>query len=404
MSTRTVRYLTEEQARQRAASGRQAFFDVLLPSDDDLPVVVTDGTAVLRLYDVIDSWGGFWGVSASQVAAALDGLPEDVATIEVHLNCPGGEATEGIAIGNLLRQDPRRVVAVTDGLCASAATVVAMGADEVVMAPGSQLMIHDASGGGWGPADWLQQEVNALHHLSDSYAAVYALKAGGSVESWRAAMKAETWFSPAEAVAAGLADRLLDTPTTDDPASKATAHDLRRFAYAGREHAPAPRSPAPPSASGSTTTPALEADMSLSDALRERLGIADPGADEGTILAALDEALIERADPPTDQPVTPAALAEVTRLSSELAQIKAAQAKRDRDERFAAWLREGKTSAAERGALEAMYDAAPEQTAALIDARAAGSVVPVAEIGVGSELSAQDALYAQLFGAETKVG
>lgn len=388
MTTRTVRYLTEEQARQRAASGRQAFFDILLPGEDDLPVTVADGTAVLRLYDVIDSWGGFWGISASQVAQALDGLPEDVVTVEVHINSPGGEATEGVAISNLLRQDTRRVIAVTDGLCASAASMVAMGADEVVMAPGSQLMIHEASGGAWGPADFLEQEARALHHLSDSYAAVYALKAGGTVGQWRAAMHAEAWYSPAEAVEAGLADRVLDAPTTDEPTSRASAHDLRRFAYAGREKAPAPLTPAPPSASGSTTT-AQEAHMSeFTDTVRERLGIADESADEGTILAALDEALHEQAGPPKDE-LAPAALAEVTRLSTELAELKAAQSKREKDERFAAWLRDGKTSQAEikgtdgKGGLDAMYDAAPAQTVALLDARAKGSVVPVDAIGKG---------------------
>src|SRR5205823_5428601 len=130
-------------------------------------------------------------------------------------------------------------VAVVDGLAASAASMVAMGADEVRMAPSSQMMIHDASGGAWGDAAFLEQIAKQLHHLSDSYAAAYAAKAGGDPASWRELMLAETWYSPDEAIAAGLADSLLDeSDTTDDPAAAVARHDLRAFAFAGREHAP----------------------------------------------------------------------------------------------------------------------------------------------------------------------
>lgn len=129
----------------------------------------------------------------------------------------------------------------------------------------------------------------------------------------------------------------------------------------------------------------------LIQGLRERLGFAE-GADEATILASVDEALNEKADPPAP-PVAPAALAEVTRLSTEVAQLRAEQAKRDKDERFSAWLRDGKTSPAEREQLERMYDAAPEQTVALIDARAVGSVIPVAEIGHGADPTDDEAFF-----------
>lgn len=390
-----IRFLARDQLAERV---RQPRAEVTLVEGGAAPTI--------RIYDVIDSYGGYWGVSSTEVAQALDLVPDGTPVVEVHLNSPGGQATEGVAIANLLRQHPAKVVAVVDGLAASAASVVAMGADEVVMAPSSQMMIHDASGGAWGTAGFLEKQARALHHLSDMYAAAYAGKAGGEASEWRELMLAETWYSPAEAVAAGLADRVLDAPATEAPEAAVARHDLRVFAYAGRAHAPAPQSPAAPSASGSTTTATMEAEMSLSDALRERLGIADETADEDTILAALDEALSEHADPPAPPSTTlaPAALAEVTRLSTELAELKAQAAVRERDEFFAAALRDGKTSPAERAQLETMYDAAPAQTRALVDARAVGSVVPVAALGHGEDTSAtdDDRLFAELFGEPLK--
>ena len=61
-----------------------------------------DGVAILRLYDPIDSWGGEWGVSAKEFAKALADMG-DVSEIRLHINSPGGEVFEGIAIMNQLR-------------------------------------------------------------------------------------------------------------------------------------------------------------------------------------------------------------------------------------------------------------------------------------------------------------
>lgn len=405
MTVRMVRYLTAEQAQARAASGREAFFDVLLSTDEGLPVVIADGVAVLRLYDVIDSWGGFWGVSASDVAQALDALPDDVSTVEVHLNSPGGEATEGIAVSNLLRQDGRRVVAIVDGLCASAASMVAMGADELVMAPGAQIMVHEASGGAWGPAAFLAQESRALDHLSDSYAAVYALKAGGAADAWRELMRTETWFSPAEAVAAGLADRVLADRVTADPAAQASEVDTRRFAYAGRSAAPAPRIPSAiragdPAAAGSTTRKESTVVDIPTTGLRERLGITDESADEVTILAALDEALAEPEPAPVATlpegavAIDSAVLADLQASARDGAEARAHQRAESYASAVEQAVKDGRITPAQRGAaptaeakgagwLGKLHTEGADGVAAL--SSLAAGLVPVAEIGYSND-------------------
>jgi ATP-dependent protease ClpP protease subunit len=209
-----------------------------------------DGVATLRLYDPIDSWGGDWGVSAKEFAAALDSLGEDVNELRLHINSPGGEVFEGIAILNSLRNDRRRVVTVVDGLAASAASFIAMAGDEIVMGRNSQMMIHDAWGICIGNAEDMRDLGTRLDHLSDNLASIYAGRAGGDVASWRSVMLAETWYSADEAVDAGLADRVEDAPV---PQNK---HDLSVFTYAGRENAPAPAPPIP-DAPAATVRPRL---------------------------------------------------------------------------------------------------------------------------------------------------
>lgn len=220
------------------------------------PGSAADGVATLRIYDPIDSWGGEWGVSAKEFAQALAALPGDVTEIRLHLNSPGGEVYEGIAILNQLRAHPARVVAVVDGLAASIASFIAAGADEVVMGRNSQLMIHDAWGLCIGAAADMRHMAGQLDQISNNIASVYADKAGGDTTTWRDAMLAETWYSAEEAVAAGLADAIDGTPAT----APANRFDLSIFQHAGRAAAPAPDV-----AAGERTAPA--ADPAPEDAL-----------------------------------------------------------------------------------------------------------------------------------------
>ena len=199
----------------------------------------SDGaTAKLFLYDVIDSWGGSWGVSAKEFNAALTEVG-NVSQINLHINSPGGECYEGIAILNALRRHPANVTAVVDGIAASAASFIAAGADEVVMARNSELMIHDAWGIALGPAADMYAAADRLNKISNNIASVYTGKAGGTDETWRQAMLAETWYSAAEAVSAGLADRIEGADDDADPdAIVENAFDLSMFKNSGREKAP----------------------------------------------------------------------------------------------------------------------------------------------------------------------
>lgn len=196
--------------------------------------------ATFRIYGPIDSWGGYWGVSAVEVAEALDELPAGVETIRLHINSPGGEIFEGIAIKNLLAEHPARVVAHVDSLAASIASVIAVGADELVMGLDSHLMIHDGSTYAGGTADDLRSVAEVLDTLSDTIAGVYARKTGGTAAEWRAVMRGEKWYGADAAVEAGLADRTAGADeTTDDEAAVA------RFDLAGVRAQAAPPDPAP---------------------------------------------------------------------------------------------------------------------------------------------------------------
>lgn len=373
-----------------------------------------DGTvATLRLYDVIDSWGGYWGVSAAEFVEALDALGDDITEIQLHINSPGGEVWQGLTIMNALRQHKAHVVVTVDAIAASAASFIAMAGDEIVMALGAEMMIHDAMNICAGNAQRMLDMAERLDRESNNIAGIYASKAGGTTEQWREAMKAETWYSAEEAVAAGLADRLDDDQAAEDEAKN--LFDLSFFAYAGRAKAPAPKTPTATSAAGKPTKN-REKLMELTDeqaaGLRTRLGIADENADAETILAALDEALAEQNDDKDGAPAkdtgTPKAVtlpegvvaveqSVLDALRTDASAGAEARKKQQADERTAlvnAAVKDGRIAPARAQAWVARLEADPGEAETL--AKLERGLVPTAELGHAGDGEDENTLTAVL--------
>ncbi len=212
-----------------------------------------DNAISLYLYDEISPFG----VLAADFVAELAGFGGQ--PFNLHVNSPGGDVFEGLAMLNTLRAYPGRVTAYVDGIAASAASFILMGADEVVMARNSELMIHDAWGMCLGNASDMVDMAQRLDKVSDNIADVYASRAGKTTEHWRNEMKAESWYGADEAVAAGLATRSLNASSSTEGA---VAYDLSRFA----NHKKITQTPVPPAPVAQEKDPF--ADLDISELLR----------------------------------------------------------------------------------------------------------------------------------------
>jgi len=162
-----------------------------------------NGPTQLHIYDEI----GYFGVSAGDL---IRDLADITGPLEVHLNSPGGEVFDGIAIYNTLlaRKD---VTVMIDGLAASIASVIAMAGNPVLMARNAQMMVHEGFGMAIGCAQDMRDMAEILDRTSHQIAGVYSDHTGRPTSYWREVMKAETWYSADEAIEAGLADRLIDS-------------------------------------------------------------------------------------------------------------------------------------------------------------------------------------------------
>jgi ATP-dependent protease ClpP protease subunit len=373
-------------------------------------------TAELWLYGVVG--GYWWGFNDKTVADQLRGLNVD--HITVRLNSPGGDAIQGIAIGNLFRNHKANVTVVVDGLAASAASIIAIAADEVVMSPGSQMMIHDPWFFTMGNAKELRQDADFLDKQGANMASVYALRAGGTAEEWRTAMTAEpdgTWYTADEAVTAKLADRVgtvVAVGAAPEPPALVDGEDDETLARAAWDleflispaaraawSSGSPQTPDRKSADGSTETEGGSA-VAFSDeqitTMRDTLGLPE-SADETAILAALEGVVDAATAPPAP---TPPQIPEGTTLvdSNVLADLqagatagRAAQqtlAAQDRDTAITAALAAGKLAATSRDSFVAAWDKDPEGTRAILDALTPG-LVPTIEAGHADDSEDADA-------------
>lgn len=158
------------------------------------PQIKAEGN-VLTLIGGIGNW---WDeMDAKTVIDAINGMEGD---ITVRLNSPGGDVFDGITIMNALKAHDGKVTVIVEGLAASAASYIAIGgADELRMAEGAMLMIHNALTIAAGNAADLRKEADLLDKVSDNIADIYAKHCKKSKDEIKASMDAETWFTVQEA-------------------------------------------------------------------------------------------------------------------------------------------------------------------------------------------------------------
>ena len=170
----------------------------------------------MTISGAIGQGGWFYdATSASDVRRALDGVT--AATIRIKLNSGGGDAFDGIEIYNYLKDHSAHVTVEVTALAASAASIIAMGADEIIMRTGSNLMIHEAATFAYGTKSDIQKTMNALETIDESIVSIYKQRTGLSSEEIRNMIEAETWLTAEEALEKGFVDLIETAEDPDEP-------------------------------------------------------------------------------------------------------------------------------------------------------------------------------------------
>ena len=190
---------------------------------------VTDSEHILTLSGVVakDSIFDHDGdlINMKAISDSLESIGNRKLLIK--LNSYGGDAFEGIEIYNYLKSLKNKVVVEVTSIAASAASIIAMGADEIRMSNGSQLMIHEASTFAVGTKSEMQKTLNALKSMDNSIVDIYHEKTGLDKTEILQLMEEETWFTSEEAVKYKFADNVITTKGGDRVA-KHTKNDIAK--------------------------------------------------------------------------------------------------------------------------------------------------------------------------------
>ena len=177
----------------------------------------------IRIYDEIS----FWGTTAAAFVAELDAAAVGGADILVSLNSPGGDVFDALTIYNALRRYAGRVTTRVDGVAASAASLIAMAGDQLIMPDNAQLMIHNAWTLAGGTAEDLRATADMMDRIRDGVVAAYSRKSGLAAEKIVEMMDSTTWMSAMEAQALGFCD-LIEDPIRLQMSSELAAEVLRK--------------------------------------------------------------------------------------------------------------------------------------------------------------------------------
>ena len=281
---------------------------------------------VIEIYDPIDKWMGMSGDVFARMLRDADG-----SVVELRINSPGGDVGEGFSIANQIKKYSGKVVAVVEGYCASVATIIALACSEIHMHELSVWMMHRSSGGARGHSEDLTSAAKALEVIDQAAAQMYKNKSGASDEQVAQWLAVDTWMSPADALAAGLVDKVItDAPRSNKPTAWARTFQMMASssipaevrARVEQQDPPQPQAaatpqPAPLKRGNMIKNPKIQALLALGlSAFAQAGALAKVGDDDeksvGTMLDGIDTAALATA------------AGDVKQDASELLGIKAA--------------------------------------------------------------------------------
>ena len=174
-------------------------------------------TADIYIFDEI----GTYGVTAQDFISEIKGLKD--MPIDLRINSLGGDVFDGMAMYNVIKRREAKTTVYIEGIAASIATIIALGADEVIMAENSLFMIHNAWGGTSGEAKDMRKTAETLDKITSELTDIYVKKTGLSYDALAEMMDEESWLNAQEAFDLGFID------TISDSIKVAAKYDVSKF-------------------------------------------------------------------------------------------------------------------------------------------------------------------------------
>lgn len=194
-----------------------------------------DGNAELHIDGEIVADVDWWGPSGQVVARRFRQQLAGCRDVIVYINSPGGDVFAGAEMYTALREHKGKVTVKVTGIAASAASMVAMAGDEVLMSPVAHMMIHDPWTYAAGNYREFEHQAEVLREIGEGLIAAYTAKTGKSRDEIAAMLEAETYMNAQRCVDEGFADGILYEQAPEADASKALkSHMMQGKSYGPR--------------------------------------------------------------------------------------------------------------------------------------------------------------------------
>ena len=180
---------------------------------------LSESSTEVVIYDEI----GAWGVDSKSFIEEVKQISTE--NILLRINSPGGSVIDGLSIHDAIKRMPQNVTAQIEGLAASIASIIALGADQVTMSENSLFMIHNVWGGETGGAKDMRKAADLMDKMGDRLVNIYVGKTGLDESTIRNWMDEETWFTADEALEAGVINLV------EKPIALAAKYDVQKLNY-----------------------------------------------------------------------------------------------------------------------------------------------------------------------------
>jgi len=148
------------------------------------------------------------GNDAKELAIAINNIKTPV--LNIHINSSGGDVFAGQAIYTTIKNFKGVKKVYIDGLAASAASLIAMAGDEIIMPKNALMMIHNTQTLFYGDSNSFKKRADDLDKINSTVVSVYQQKTGLDANKLQKMMNQETWLTADEALELGFATQVTD--------------------------------------------------------------------------------------------------------------------------------------------------------------------------------------------------
>lgn len=165
---------------------------------------VNESKSEININDTI----GFWGLTHQDFSNQLSEL--EGKDIQLNIASFGGVVTDAFAMYNSLKSYSGRITANIYGDSASAATFIAMAADEIKIADNVLMLVHNVQGMAVGDTKEMEKTIDLMEKMNANIVDVYKKKTGLNKSTIKKFMNAEEWWTAKEAKANGFVDKVVE--------------------------------------------------------------------------------------------------------------------------------------------------------------------------------------------------